>query len=163
MPVLSQRRNIIVIADEAHRSQYSTFAENITVALPNAARIGFTGTPIEKADRSSRLVFGDYISVYRMREAQEDGATVPIYYESRQVPVDADADKLRQVAAVLETEETEGANKLITAWAQLEKVVGQPARLRKVADDLGGTTRSGPRRLRARPWSLRTRAASPRN
>jgi type I restriction enzyme R subunit len=136
MPVLSQRRNIIVIADEAHRSQYASFAQNITVALPNAARIGFTGTPIEKADRSSRMVFGEYISVYRMREAQEDGATVPIYYESRQVPVDADADKLRQAAAVLESEETEGANKLITAWAQLEKVVGQPERLRKVADDL---------------------------
>jgi type I restriction enzyme R subunit len=136
MPVLSERRNIIVIADEAHRSQYATFAENITVALPNAARIGFTGTPIEKADRSSRLVFGDYISIYRMREAQEDGATVPIYYESRQVPVDADPDKLRETAEVLETEETAAANKLITAWAQLEKVVGQEDRLTKVADDL---------------------------
>ena len=109
---------------------------NITLALPNAARIGFTGTPIEKADRSSRLVFGDYISIYRMREAQEDGATVPIYYESRQVPVDASPEKLRETAEVLEAEETEGANKLITAWAQLEKVVGQADRLEKVADDL---------------------------
>jgi type I restriction enzyme R subunit len=136
MPVLSERRNVIVVADEAHRSQYASFAQNITLALPNAARIGFTGTPIEKADRSSRLVFGDYISVYRMREAQEDGATVPIYYESRQVPVEADAEKLREVADVLETEETEGVNKLITSWAQLEKVVGQPERIRKVADDL---------------------------
>jgi type I restriction enzyme R subunit len=136
MPVLSERRNIVVIADEAHRSQYASFAENITLALPNAARIGFTGTPIEKADRSSQLVFGDYISIYRMREAQEDGATVPIYYESRQVPVEADPDQLRQAAAVLEGEETEGANKLITAWAQLEKVVGQPERLIKVADDI---------------------------
>jgi type I restriction enzyme R subunit len=136
MPVLSERHNIIVIADEAHRSQYATFAENITVALPNAARIGFTGTPIEKADRSSRLVFGDYISIYRMREAQEDGATVPIYYESRQVPVDADHEKLQEVADVVEGEETAAKSKLITAWAQLEKVVGQADRLEKVVDDL---------------------------
>ncbi len=136
MPVLSKRSNIIVVADEAHRSQYDTFAENIRLALPNASRIGFTGTPIEKADRSSQLVFGNYISVYRMRDAQADGATVPIYYESRQVPVEADPDELAKVAAVLETEETEGANKLVTAWAQLEKVVGQEERLVKVADDL---------------------------
>jgi type I restriction enzyme R subunit len=136
MPVLSTRDNIIVIADEAHRSQYANFAENITLALPNASRIGFTGTPIEKGDRSSQLVFGDYISVYRMRDAQEDGATVPIYYESRQVPVDADPEQLSAVAAVLETEEAEGANKLISTWAQLEKIVGQKERLVKVADDL---------------------------
>jgi type I restriction enzyme R subunit len=136
MPVLSKRSNIIVIADEAHRSQYSNFAENIRLALPNASRIGFTGTPIEKGDRSSQLVFGDLISIYRMRDAQADGATVPIYYESRQVPVNADPDELAAVASVLETEETEGANKLITAWAQLEKVVGQEDRLLKVADDL---------------------------
>jgi type I restriction enzyme R subunit len=136
MPVLSTRDNIIVIADEAHRSQYASFAENIRLALPNASRIGFTGTPIEKADKSSQFVFGDYISVYRMRDAQEDGATVPIYYESRQVPVDADEEQLSAVAAVLETEETEGANKLISSWAQLEKVVGQKERLVKVADDL---------------------------
>ncbi len=135
MPVLSTRSNIIVVADEAHRSQYDGFAANITLALPKASRIGFTGTPIEKADRSSQLVFGNYISVYRMRDAQADGATVPIYYESRQVPVDADADALASVAAVLETEESEGANTLITSWAQLEKVVGQDERLVKVADD----------------------------
>lgn len=136
MPVLSKRSNIIVVADEAHRSQYNTFAENIRLALPNASRIGFTGTPIEKGDRSSQLVFGEYISVYRMRDAQADGATVPIYYESRQVPVEADPDELAAVASVLETEESEGTNKLITAWAQLEKVVGQEDRLVKVADDL---------------------------
>ena len=136
MPVLSERSNIIVVADEAHRSQYDGFAANITLALPNASRIGFTGTPIEKADRSSQLVFGNYISVYRMRDAQADGATVPIYYESRQVPVDADADALAAVAAVLETEESDSANTLITSWAQLEKVVGQDERLVKVADDL---------------------------
>ena len=88
MPVLSERENVIVMADEAHRSQYAKFAENITIALPNAVRIGFTGTPVEKADRSTLLVFGEYVSVYRMRQAQEDHATVPIYYESRQIPVD---------------------------------------------------------------------------
>ncbi len=78
-------RNIVVMADEAHRSQYAKFAQNITMALPNATRIGFTGTPIESADRSTRLVFGDYVSVYPMRLAQEDRATVPIYYESRPI------------------------------------------------------------------------------
>ena len=103
MPVLSERENIVVMADEAHRSQYASFAENITVALPNATRIGFTGTPVEKADRSTRLVFGDYVSIYRMRQAQEDHATVPIYYESRQIPLDiADPEQLAEVEEVLE-------------------------------------------------------------
>lgn len=139
MPVLSERHNIVVMADEAHRSQYKTFAENITVALPNAVRIGFTGTPVERADRSTRLVFGDYVSVYRMRQAQEDGATVPIYYESRQIPLDIeDAEDLVKVEEVLEAEETEAANKLVTSWAKLEKVVGAPDRLARLADDLVG-------------------------
>ena len=84
----------IVIADEAHRSQYDKLAQNLLQALPNATRIGFTGTPIELGDRSTRVTFGDYISVYRMAQAQEDGATVPIYYESRQVPVDVDRDAI---------------------------------------------------------------------
>ncbi len=87
MPVLSERQNVVVMADEAHRSQYAAYAQSITRALPNATRIGFTGTPVEGADRSTRLVFGDYVSVYRMRQAQEDEATVPIYYESRQIPL----------------------------------------------------------------------------
>ena len=109
MPVLSERENVIVMADEAHRSQYAKFAENITIALPNAVRIGFTGTPVEKADRSTLLVFGDYVSVYRMRQAQEDHATVPIYYESRQIPVEVDdPDELRHVEEVLEGEEEAG-------------------------------------------------------
>ena len=137
MPVLSERSNIVVMADEAHRSQYDTFAENITLALPNATRIGFTGTPIEKSDRSSRLVFGDYVSVYRMRQAQEDQATVPIYYESRQIPLDiADPEELQHVEEILEEEEQEAARKLVTSWAKLEKVVGAPDRLAKLADDL---------------------------
>jgi type I restriction enzyme R subunit len=137
MPVLSERQNVIVMADEAHRSQYAKFAENITLALPNATRIGFTGTPVEAADRSTRLVFGDYISVYRMRQAQEDRATVPIYYESRQIPLDiADPEQLAEVEEVLEDEEQEAASKLVTAWAKLEKVVGAPDRLRRLADDV---------------------------
>src|SRR6185312_12953816 len=137
MPVLSDRSNIVVMADEAHRSQYASFAENITIALPNATRIGFTGTPVESGDRSTRLVFGSYISVYRMRQAQEDDATVPIYYESRQIPVDvADPEQLAMVEEVLEGEEQEAASKLVTAWAQLEKVVGAPERLERLADDI---------------------------
>lgn len=137
MPVLSDRRNVVVMADEAHRSQYATFAENLTVALPNAARIGFTGTPVEKADRSSRLVFGDYISVYRMRQAQEDHATVPIFYESRQIPVAVDdPEELRRVEAVLEGEDEDAARKLVTSWAKLEKIVGAEDRLGRLAEDI---------------------------
>ncbi len=137
MPVLSERRNIVVMADEAHRSQYATFAENITLALPHATRIGFTGTPVEKADRSSRLVFGDYVSVYRMRQSQEDQATVPIYYESRQIPVAVeDPEALRQVEEVLEGEEEAARSKLVTSWAKLEKVVGSPERIERLAGDV---------------------------
>ena len=137
MPILSERRNIVVMADEAHRSQYAKYAENITLALPNATRIGFTGTPVERADRSTRLVFGDYISIYRMRQAQEDRATVPIYYESRQIPIAIeDPDDLARVEEVLEAEEEAAAAKLVTAWAKLEKVVGAPDRLNALADDV---------------------------
>jgi type I restriction enzyme R subunit len=137
MPILSERPNIVVMADEAHRSQYAKFAENITLALPSATRIGFTGTPVERADRSTRLVFGDYISIYRMRQAQEDRATVPIYYESRQIPIAIeDPDDLARVEEVLEAEEEMAATKLVTAWAKLEKVVGAPDRLKALADDV---------------------------
>jgi type I restriction enzyme, R subunit len=136
MPILSERKNIVVMADEAHRSQYAGYAENITVALPNATRIGFTGTPVESADRSTRMVFGDYVSIYRMREAQEDHATVPIYYESRQIPLDADMEQLSAVEAVLEGEEADAAARLVTAWAKLERVVGAPDRLGRLADDI---------------------------
>jgi type I restriction enzyme R subunit len=136
MPVLSERQNIVVMADEAHRSQYASYAENITVALPNATRIGFTGTPVESADRSTRVVFGDYVSIYRIREAQEDHATVPIYYESRQIPLEADMEQLAAVEEVLEGEEADAASKLVTAWAKLERVVGAPDRLARLADNI---------------------------
>ena len=85
-PVLSERHNIVVIADEAHRSQYDFidgFARHMRDALPHASFVGFTGTPIEKTDANTRAVFGDYISVYDIQRAVQDGATVPIYYESR--------------------------------------------------------------------------------
>jgi type I restriction enzyme R subunit len=143
MPVLSDRRNIIVMADEAHRSQYGGsqyeegFADNLSRALPNAVRIGFTGTPIERTDRSTRVTFGDYVSVYRMSQAVEDGATVPIYYESRVIAVRVeDPELLKQVEDVLEGEEETARTKLIGKWAQLEKVVGAPERLDQLADDV---------------------------
>src|ERR1700749_109873 len=88
MPILSDRRNVIVVSDEAHRSQYADFARNLRRALPNATRIGFTGTPIETDRKSTSLTFGDYISVYDITRAVEDGATVRIYYEGRIVPLD---------------------------------------------------------------------------
>src|SRR5690606_10179825 len=95
-PQLSDRSNIIVIADEAHRSQYDFidgFARHLRDALPNASFIGFTGTPIDAADRSTRSVFGDYVSVYDIQRAVEDGATVPIYYESRLAKLELKEDE----------------------------------------------------------------------
>ena len=92
-PILSERRNIVVIADEAHRSQYDFidgFARHMRDALPNASFIGFTGTPIELTDKNTRAVFGDYISIYDIQRAVEDKATVPIYYESRLAKLDLD-------------------------------------------------------------------------
>ena len=92
-PELTERRNVIVIADEAHRSQYDFidgFARHMRDALPGASFIGFTGTPIEKTDASTTAVFGDYISVYDIQRAVEDGATVPIYYENRLAKLNLD-------------------------------------------------------------------------
>ena len=140
---LSDRRNIIVIADEAHRSQYDLIdglARNMRDALPNASFIGFTGTPIEKTDANTRAVFGDYISIYDIQRAVEDKATVPIYYESRiaklalnesEVPhLDADFEE------ITEGEEVERKEKLKTKWAALEAMVGDEKRIRLIAADL---------------------------
>ncbi|HBT75750.1 MAG TPA: DEAD/DEAH box helicase [Planctomycetaceae bacterium] len=142
-PLLSDRHNIIVIADEAHRSQYDFidgFAAHMRDALPNASFIGFTGTPIEKSDANTRAVFGEYISIYDIRQAVEDGATVPIYYESRLVKLEIDKqvkDLLdKQFDEVTEGEELEHKEKLKTRWAQLEAVVGTDSRLKLLADDL---------------------------
>ena len=111
-PLLSDRRNIVVIADEAHRSQYDFidgFARHIRDALPNASFIGFTGTPIEKDDRNTRAVFGDYISIYDIQRAVEDGATVPIYYESRLAKIELEeSEKPRLDEEFEEITEDEG-------------------------------------------------------
>jgi len=143
-PVLSERRNIVVIADEAHRSQYDFidgFARHIHDALPNASFIGFTGTPIEKDDRNTRAVFGDYISIYDIQRAMEDGATVPIYYESRLAQIALDeAEKPRLDAAfeeITEAEEDEvRKQRLRSKWASLEALVGAEKRLQLVARDI---------------------------
>jgi type I restriction enzyme R subunit len=142
-PVLSERRNIVVIADEAHRSQYDFidgFARHMRDALPNAAFIGFTGTPIELTDKNTRAVFGDYISVYDIQRAVEDKATVPIYYESRLAKLGLDeAEKPKidpEFEEVTEGEEVERKEKLKTKWAQLEAIVGSEKRLKLVARDI---------------------------
>ncbi len=140
---LSLRRNIVVIADEAHRSQYDFidgFARHMRDALPNAAFIGFTGTPIELTDKNTRAVFGDYISVYDIQRAVEDKATVPIYYESRLAKLELDeAERPRidpEFEEVTEGEEIERKEKLKTKWAQLEAIVGAEKRLKLVAADI---------------------------
>ena len=126
-PSLSSRRNIVVIADEAHRSQYDFidgFARHMRDALPNASFVGFTGTPIEQADANTRAVFGDYISVYDIQQAVLDGATVPIYYENRlaKLAFDEGAHALidEEFEEATEGEEVERKERLKTRWAQLE-------------------------------------------
>ena len=142
-PELSKRRNIVVIADEAHRSQYDFidgYARHMRDALPNASFIGFTGTPIELEDANTRAVFGDYISVYDIERSVEDRATVPIYYESRLAKlglVEAERPKIDpDFEDVTEGEEVERKEKLKTKWAQLEAVAGAGPRLRLIAEDI---------------------------
>jgi type I restriction enzyme, R subunit len=142
-PVLSTRRNIVVIADEAHRSQYDFidgFARHMRDALPKASFIGFTGTPIEKEDANTRAVFGDYISVYDIQRAVEDGATVPIYYESRLAKLELDETEKPKIdpefEEATEGEEVERKEKLKTKWAQMEAIVGSEKRLKLVAKDI---------------------------
>ncbi|MBA3291935.1 MAG: type I restriction endonuclease subunit R, partial [Actinobacteria bacterium] len=143
IPLLTNRRNVVVIADEAHRSQYDFidgFARNLRDALPNATFIGFTGTPIELSDRSTPAVFGDYIDVYDISRAVEDGATVPIYYASRLARLDLpDAEKPRvdaEFEEVTEGEEISLKEKIKSKWAALEALVGTEKRLSLVAADL---------------------------
>lgn len=142
-PILSERRNIVVIADEAHRSQYDFidgFARHMRDALPNASFIGFTGTPIEQTDANTRAVFGDYISVYDIQRAVLDGATVPIYYESRLAKLelkDAERPKIDpEFEEATEGEEVDRKEKLKSKWAQLEAVVGSEHRIDVIARDL---------------------------
>ncbi len=140
---LSARHNIVVIADEAHRSQYDFidgFARHMRDALPNASFIGFTGTPIELTDKNTRAVFGDYISIYDIQQAVRDGATVPIYYESRLAKLELNEAERPKIDAefeeVTEGEEVERKEKLKTKWAQLEAIVGSEKRLKLIAQDL---------------------------
>jgi len=142
-PLLSDRRNIIVIADEAHRSQYDFidgYARHLRDGLPNATFIGFTGTPIELSDKNTRAVFGEYIDVYDIARAVEDHATVPIYYEARLAKlellkemtptIDADFEELT------EGEETDKKEKLKSKWARLEAMIGSEKRISLIAQDV---------------------------
>ena len=142
-PALSKRRNVVVIADEAHRSQYDFidgFARHMRDALQNASFIGFTGTPIEREDANTRAVFGDYISIYDIQRSVEDKATVPIYYESRLAKLNIDEDEKptidEQFEEATEGEELARKERLKTRWAQVEALVGAEKRVKRVAQDI---------------------------
>lgn len=153
-PILNDRHNIVVISDEAHRSQYGLkatlkqdgtykfgYAKHMRDALPNAAFIGFTGTPIASEDKDTRAVFGDYVSIYDIQDAVNDGATVPIYYESRLAKLDINRELIEelsdQVEEVVEDEEDVGQRERTKGeWSRLEKLVGAGPRLQQVAADL---------------------------
>jgi type I restriction enzyme R subunit len=140
---LSLRKNIIVIADEAHRSQYDFidgYAKHLRDALPNASYIGFTGTPIESNDRNTQAVFGNYVDIYDIQQAVEDNSTVPIYYESRLAKVHFEEDEKvtidEQFEEVTEGEELTQRQQLRAKWSRLEAIVGNPNRIKKIAEDL---------------------------
>ncbi|QHI68766.1 type I restriction endonuclease subunit R [Tichowtungia aerotolerans] len=142
-PMLSDRRNIVVIADEAHRSQYDLidgFARHLRDGLPHASFIGFTGTPVELADRNTRAIFGEHISVYDIEQAVEDGATVRIYYEARLAKIDLDAAERPHIdpefEELTEGEEISEQSRLKRKWSQLEAMVGTKKRLSLVAQDI---------------------------
>lgn len=151
-PALNDRQNIVVISDEAHRSQYGMkavlkgasykygYAKHLRDALPNASFIGFTGTPIAFDDKDTRATFGDYVSIYDIKDAVEDGATVPIYYESRRANLDlnyAEIDKLsEEVDEIVEDEDLAARESTKGKWSQLEKLVGAAPRLKQIAEDL---------------------------
>ena len=153
-PALNQRSNIVVISDEAHRSQYGLsatldrqtgvykygYAKHMRDALPNASFMGFTGTPIASEDKDTRAVFGDYVSIYDIQDAVDDGATVPIYYESRLTKLDLNHEELEtlsnQVDELVEDEETGQQEKTKGDWSRLEKLVGSEPRIHQVAADL---------------------------
>ena len=153
-PVLNQRSNLVVISDEAHRSQYGLkarlntktgqyiygYAKHMRDALPNASFIGFTGTPISAEDKDTRAVFGDYVSIYDIQDAVDDGATVPIYYESRLAKLDINRDEIdklnREVDEIVEAEELSTREQTKGTWSALEKLVGASSRTQQVAADL---------------------------
>lgn len=140
---LSERKNIVVVADEAHRSQYDFidgFAKHLRDALPYATFIGFTGTPIETTDRNTQAVFGNYVDIYDIQQAVEDKATVPIFYESRLAKVHfAEDEKVtidEQFEELTEGEELSNRQQMRAKWTRLEAIVGNPNRIRKIAEDL---------------------------
>ena len=139
-PLLTDRHNVVVLADEAHRSHYNFvggYAHYLREALPNAAFLGFTGTPIELADRSTLQVFGDYLSVYDMARARQDEAVVPIYYESRHVKARLTKEDIdEEFDEITETVEDQVREKLKTKWSRLEAIVGEEGRLQELAEDL---------------------------
>jgi len=159
-PVLTDRRNVVVVADEAHRSQYGFadgYAKHLRDALPNATYLGFTGTPIESADRSTRSVFGDYIDVYDLTRAVEDGATVRIYYESRLAKVSLPADALETLDALAD-EITEGAEEAEATGPRPNGLAWRRSSARGTGSTWSrptwsSTGRTGPGR--ARRWSSR--------
>lgn len=141
--LLSDRRNIVVIADEAHRSQYDFmdgFAKHMRDALPNASFIGFTGTPIENTDKNTQAVFGDYVDIYDIQQAVEDGATVRIFYENRLAKINLKDEEKPRVDAefeeLTESEEMSDRQKLKAKWARLEAIVGNEQRLALIAKDI---------------------------
>ncbi len=140
---LSLRRNIVVIADEAHRSQYDFidgYAKHLRDAVPNASFIGFTGTPIESSDINNQAVFGEYVDIYDIQQAVIDKATVPIYYESRLAKINFDEDEKENLDVefeeLTEGEELTDRQKYKARWARLEAIVGNEKRLEKIADDM---------------------------
>ena len=155
-PILSDRSNIVVIADEAHRTQYGFeatlkgkageekyqvgYAQHLRDALPQATFVAFTGTPVSLEDRDTRAVFGDYVHIYDMQQAKEDGATVAIYFESRLAKLKLNPDELpfidEEVDEIAEDEEDSQQAKLKNRWAALEKIVGAEPRIASVAADL---------------------------
>lgn len=154
-PVLSTRHNIVVISDEAHRSHYGDkaklntktgqytfgYSKHLRDALPKASFIGFTGTPIDLADKDTRAVFGDYVSIYDIQDAVDDGATVPIYYESRLAKLDINQAEMEalndEVDEVIEDEEDLASRESTKSkWAALEKLVGSAPRMEQVGKDL---------------------------
>jgi len=141
--LLSDRKNIVVIADEAHRSQYGFvegFARHLRDALPNAAFIGFSGTPIELDDRNTINVFGEYLSIYDIEQAIVDNMTVPIYYEARYAKINlAENEKPRlesEFEEITEAEEEGARQKLANKWTRMEQVVGASKRLKLLAEDI---------------------------
>lgn len=152
-PVLTDRRNVVVVADEAHRSQYgfgerlaadgtlkAGLAQHMRDALPNATYLGFTGTPIESTDKSTRAVFGDYVDIYDLTRAVEDGATVKVYYESRLAKVELGAEDYQALDEladqITEQVEEDAASRAKSRWSRLEAIVGAEERLDLIVRDI---------------------------